>query len=462
MRSTFTPAGPNESHATDDDGVAVTVADLRTGQRKTLRAGYLIGADGAASAVRTALGVAMVGPVLQHMISVHFSADLEQFRRNRRGPVIWTHTPRGVGTIIVHHPPDDLVFQTPYFPPLQSLLDFSTPVCRRRILEAIGDRSVSVEVKSVRSWAMTAQVAATYRSGRVFLAGDAAHRFPPTGGLGLNTGIADVHNLAWKLAWVRAGHAGAALLDTYDLERRPVAVAATSDAVANFDGLLDVLAALGISRRAARHLPALAARLPGWLPRRALGAVLAGVSVLGFQRLRLASAPGVIGRRVRRRARAAIARQGPHYHSWGRDLGVCYREGAVIAERSAEPESDPQFYTPRLRAGARLPHTWILDNGHRVTTLDLLSRDQLTLLVGTAQRALWQAAAAHLPVRLRTIDDSAFWSGEANDAHADAVVVRPDGHVVALLWAAGDSWAQLRAALAAVSVPVPVAQGRTA
>nr|WP_313776647.1 FAD-dependent monooxygenase [Mycobacterium sp.] len=261
-----------------------------------------MGADGADSAVRTALGVTRVGPVLQHMISVHFSCELEPFRRNRRGPVIWTHNPRGVGTIIVQRPPDDLVFQTPHFPPVQSLLDFTARMYRHRILEAIGDRSVSVEVKSVRSWAMTAQVAATYRSGRVFLAGDAAHRFPPTGGLGLNTGIADVHNLAWKLVWVRAGRADAALLDSYEPEPQPTAVQATSDAVANFDGLLDVLAA---RRRSGR-------------------------------RLRLASAPGVIGRRVRWRVRAAIARRGPHDHSWGRDLGVCHREGAVIAERSAD------------------------------------------------------------------------------------------------------------------------------
>ena len=256
------------SHTDTADGVAVTVADTTTGSRRTILARYLIAADGAASTVRRALGITMEGPILQNVVSVLFSADLEAFRRHRRGPVMWTHTAKGLGATIVHRPPDDLVFQIPYFPPFESVEDFPAAICRRHIVDAIGDPAVRVDIKSIQTWAMTAQVATDYRAGRVFLAGDAAHRFPPTGGLGLNTGVADVHNLAWKLAWVIAGRADEALLDSYERERRPVGAAATADSVANFDGMFDVVAALGLPRRAVRMLPQAVAAIPDWVPRR--------------------------------------------------------------------------------------------------------------------------------------------------------------------------------------------------
>ena len=91
--------------------------------------------------------------------------------------------------------------------------------CRCKIRYAVGDRELAVEIHSVQSWAMTAQIASHYRKGRTFVIGDAAHRFPPTGGLGLNTGVHDAHNLAWKLAWEISGRAPIGLLDPYDTAR---------------------------------------------------------------------------------------------------------------------------------------------------------------------------------------------------------------------------------------------------
>ena len=119
-------------------------------------------------------------------------------------------------------------------------------------------RDLAVDIRSVQSWAMTAQVADRYRRGRTFLIGDAAHRFPPTGGLGLNTGVHDAHNLAWKMAWEISGRAPANLLDTYEAERRPIGIANTEHSVKNFDGLKDVYAALGLPRSGTSALQALA------------------------------------------------------------------------------------------------------------------------------------------------------------------------------------------------------------
>jgi 2-polyprenyl-6-methoxyphenol hydroxylase-like FAD-dependent oxidoreductase len=439
-------------HTDGADGVSVTITDVITGAYRKLDARYVIAADGSASTVRRALRITMDGPVLQHLISVHFSADLERFRHHRRGPVIWTHTAKGLGAFIVHRPPQDLVFQIPYFPPLESLDDFPAAVCRGHILDAVGDADVDIEIKSIQPWTMHAQVAGSFRVGRVFLAGDAAHRFPPTGGLGLNTGVADVHNLAWKLAWVVFGRAREDLLDTYEQERRPVGIAATADSVANFEGLFEVVAALGIPRRAVRLLPRAVAAIPEWLPRRPVRALIRGLTTLGYQRLRLAKSPGRVGKRMRSRAAAAIAGQGPHYRSWGRDLGVRYRCGAVIDDGLPEPSNDPQFYSPCARAGGRLPHSWVEARDRRVSTLDLVSRDELTLLVSAGGYTAWSAAAEGLSTSVALLGDGelgVFHTGIAG-ADPDALVVRPDGHVVAALHSDRDGAASLRRALAVV------------
>ena len=444
-------------HTDGADGVSVTITDVTTGACQKLAARYVLAADGSASTVRRALGVTMDGPVLQHLISVHFSADLERFRHHRRGPVIWTHTAKGLGAVIVHRPPHDLVFQIPYFPPFESLDDFPAAVCRRHVLDAVGDAEVDIEIKSIQPWTMHAQVACSYRVGRVFLAGDAAHRFPPTGGLGLNTGVADVHNLAWKLAWVVFGRASEALLDTYEQERRPVAITATADSVANFEGLFEVVAALGIPRRAIRLLPRAVAAIPEWLPRRPVRAVIRGFTTLAYQRLRLATSPGRAGQRIRGRAAAAIAGQGPHYRSWGRDLGVHYRCGAVIDDALPPPSNDPQFYSPHVRAGGRLPHSWVEARDGRMSTLDLVSHDQLTLLVSAEGHTAWSHAAEGLSMsvaRLGRGELGVFHTGIAG-ADPDALVVRPDGHVVAALHSERDGVASLRRALAAVGAPSP-------
>ena len=449
------------SHTDGADGVAVTIADTTTGSHRTIPARYVIAADGSASTVRRALGVTMDGPILQHMISVHFSADLERFPPPPPRP--GDLDPHRQGSRRHHRAPTatDLVFQIPYFPPFESLDDFPAAICRRHIVDAIGDPAVDVDIKSIQSWAMHAQVATNYRVGRVFLAGDAAHRFPPTGGLGLNTGVADVHNLAWKLAWVIAGRAGEALLDTYEQERRPVGIAATADSVANFDGMFDVVAALGLPRRAVRLLPRAVAAIPDWLPRRPVRAFIRGLTTLGYQRLRLAKSPGRIGQRIRRRAAAAIARQGPHYRSWGRDLGVRYQCGAVIGDGLPPPVSDPEFYIPSVRAGGRLPHSWLEDRDRRVSTLDLVSRDELTLLVSDANHTAWSLAAEGLPLSVALLGDAGhdvFHTGIAG-ADPDALVVRPDGHIAAVLHSDRDGAPVLRQALQVVGAIAPTHKG---
>ena len=425
-----------QDHRETSDGVEVRATGPAGNGEWVATGRYLIGADGAGSHVRRTCGLQMRGPLLQHVISVHFSADLRPYLWSRRAPVIWTFTPRGLGIIVVHSSPGDFVFQFAYFPPVQRLEHFGADDCRRRIRDAVGDRDLAVDIHSVQSWAMTAQVANRYRHGRTFLIGDAAHRFPPTGGLGLNTGVHDAHNLAWKLAWELSGRAPADLLDTYETERRPIGIANTDHSVKNFDGLMDVFAAVGLPRSGMRTLQALAgSRLMAALPPPASRRILAALMAAALQRIGLAASRGRIGARIRSVVREVIARQGGHYRTWGLDLGVHYGRGLLNDGDLSNDVVNIESYTPIVRVGGRLPHAWVQHNGARVSTLDLPARDTLTVLATSQHESSWrdaQLAVGH-PLKVIGVDLAACREPLRSLAAGQALLLRPDSHIAAVL-----------------------------
>jgi putative polyketide hydroxylase len=204
------------STAQDADGVT---AELRgPGGRRTVTARYLIAADGARSGVRRSLGIGAHGPgaLGDPIMNILFRADLRPLTRGHT--FVACETPGG--TIITIDGEKEWVLHAPYGP--GGADEFTTGHCTRMIRSAIGVPDLDVEVVSVLPWRVRAHNADRYRAGRIFLAGDAAHAIPPLGAFGMNAGIADAHNLAWKLAFVLRGHAGPGLLDSYDAERRPV------------------------------------------------------------------------------------------------------------------------------------------------------------------------------------------------------------------------------------------------
>lgn len=434
-----------QDHRETSDGVEVRATGPDGDGEWVATGRYLIGADGAGSQVRRTCGLQMRGPVLQHVISVHFSADLRPYLWSRRAPVMWTCTPRALGSIIVHSSPDEYVFQFPYFPPVQRLEDFTADNCRRRIREAVGHSDLAVGIHSVQSWAMTAQVADRYRKGRAFLIGDAAHRFPPTGGLGLNTGVHDAHNLAWKLAWEISGRAPANLLDTYEAERRPIGIANTEHSVHNFDGLMDVFAALGLPRFGMRALRALAGSRPmAALPRAASRRILAALMAVALQRIALATSRGLIGARIRRRVHEVISRQGGHYRTWGLDLGVHYESGFLDKGDVSNDPGDIEFYTPVVRVGGRLPHAWVPYNGARVSTLDLPAHDTLTILTASQHESSWrdaQTAVGH-PLTVIGVDLAACGAPLSSLAAGQALLLRPDSHIAAVIDPSSSGYAE--------------------
>lgn len=216
----------------DDEGVAAEVSDRRTGVRSSVRADFLIAADGADSPVREELGIGRDGVgVLGHQVGIMGRADLSELLDGRSFAISMVENRHVSGMVRVV---GDLMILNVEYDPDQGAVSEQFPEhrCVELVRAAAGVPELPVEFLDVQPWTMRAAVARRFAEGRVFLAGDAAHVMPPSGALGANTGVQDGWNLAWKLAFVLGGRAGSALLDTYDAERRPVAELTVDQALA--------------------------------------------------------------------------------------------------------------------------------------------------------------------------------------------------------------------------------------
>lgn len=374
----------------EDPGGVTAVLGGTDGTTRTVRAGYLVACDGPRSTVREALKVPRHGRgVLSRHVSIAFHADLRAVLKDRRYSVVHVKNPQVTG-ILVH---DDtltggtlIVGLDAASPQHEENLDaFTDERCADLVRAALGTPEAEVTVRSRFPWDMAEQIAEGFVHGRVLLAGDAAHVLPPTGGYGANTGIADAHNLAWKLALVIEGAAGTGLVDTYDAERGPVAAYTAQQA------------SLQLAVRSNAATPE--------------------------QRAELADELTVT-------------------------MGQAYRSAAVVPEPGDEPQPvprDPRVL--RGAAGTRAPYAVFDRRGRRgpLSTLDLFG-EGFVLLAGE-RGASWTAAATAAACTLAV--DVASWrvvpdgeagegtlcdpSGRWADRYAvgpeGAVLVRPDGYV---------------------------------
>src|SRR5262249_749306 len=217
----------------DRGGVTATLRKRNSAEGYAVRASYLIAADGASSRNREMLAIKMLGPgELNHNMNIHFRAELAEWVCDR--PAVGYISARGNGTLLWAHGTDRWLILRSFQPEIgEKPEDFTPERCLTLARHAVGIPGLPVELVNIAFWTRTAQVAERFRDGRGFLTGDAAHRFPPTGGFGANTGIQDAHNLSWKLAGALQGWAGQALLDTYSEERRPIAQANTDFSMKN-------------------------------------------------------------------------------------------------------------------------------------------------------------------------------------------------------------------------------------
>ena len=389
----------------DEEGVTARLEGERGG---TVRARYLLAADGPQSAVRRRLGIGLSGPgALGHLVNIHFRADLSPWVVRCPSVLYWVMGPHLHGVVHALDGADRWLLNVFTDPHGERIEEWPAERCAALVREAIGAPELDAEVLAVKPWTMVGLVADRFADGRVLLAGDCAHQFPPTGGFGMNTGIQDAGNIAWKLAGAVHGWAGPELLATYEPERRPVVRVNLDQCVLNARRIMDMLFESAPDEA-------------------------------------LLVQEGAGGDAARAAVAAEIPKQRDHFDFQGEALGTIYRSPAVIADGSEPPrvENPITDYVPSAHPGARAPHLWLEGAGDDLSTLDLA--DGRFALLGGPDSGAWRAAAeeeaarAGVPLSAHAIGPGAELAPE--DPEADflglygiesggAVLVRPDGHV---------------------------------
>jgi 2,4-dichlorophenol 6-monooxygenase len=406
--------------AQDAERVTARVRPRQGGDEFEIVARYAIGCDGAKTIVGSQGGFAYEGESgLGNAITVWIEADLARYTQHRSGALFFVCDPGS----------DDIVSIWSCIEPWN---EWSTIFVRHglepnelseewvmaRVRAAVGDDSVDVRIKHISPWEFHHVVAAQYRRGRLFIAGDAAHRHPPANGLGSNTSMQDAYNLAWKLALVVRGAAGDGLLDSYDAERQPVG--------------------RQVVDRANRSVGEMA----GWLGPIALQPHETKADALAA----LDEIFGPDGEQQREELLKGLEVMNMQFNTLGVELGQRYTSRAVADDGTPFPpyERDPELhYHPSTHPGCALPHAWLGRETHDISTLDLAAYDRFTLITGVAAGTdAWADAAAtvarEVGVEIATFpvalgaeynDVLGTWTRNREVSERGCVLVRPDRFV---------------------------------
>ncbi|KAL4747942.1 FAD binding domain-containing protein [Aspergillus terricola var. indicus] len=384
-----------------EHSLASNVKERATGHIKVIHSGYVLDCGGANSRARDVLGIPFA-PLPQyiqnevHHLSVHFNADLSHFKP---GTLWWVSSRLAEGTFICYDRSCNWVFVTYYNPKTTSPEKFTEYYCRELVDNAIGEK-VPYDILSITDWSTWPRTAGFYQSKqfpRAFVVGDAAHAFPPTGGLGVNTGIADAHNLAWKIHAVEKNWAKEAILSTYGKERRPVAVANAHQSVKNQVKLRNLKAAL-------RDPPTDTAS-DAWA-------------------------------RWKEKLDSELRANAEHFDSIGLQIGYRYGGNEVL-----ERKEPCNIYAPSNQPGCRLPHAWISFAGQRLSTLDLVDGTGFVLFLSDSWASFLATAVADsiaTPATIHTfcvgsdfvVLDDLWVSTVGLSAPGSGLLIRPDQHIL--------------------------------
>lgn len=365
-----------------EDHVIAAVTDTRTGKQSSITCRYLIGCDGARSVVREQLGIAMGGVGrLDVSVSIFFrSTELPNLHDKGWARFYRFNDEGGCWSEMVAVNGKDL-WRLTILTGLDPSAPFNPDAC---LLRAIGTH-FQYDIISIVHWERMESIAERFRQGRVFIAGDAAHQNSPTGGLGMNTGFADSFDLGWKLAAMLDGWGGPRLLESYEAERRPIAIRNAAECSRLFHD---------------------AASLPG-------NAELVAPTPEGYRaRLRYIEAlkENMTGSSVSEQIK----------------LGICYEGSPVICPDGTPPGPTSGSYIPSTRPGTRAPHAWLPDGR---STLDLFGDGFTLLRLGNdpphADPLVEAAAQRGVPLHVVTLSDPVI----AVLYERKLVLIRPDGHV---------------------------------
>jgi 2,4-dichlorophenol 6-monooxygenase len=413
------------SHVQDDAGVTTTCRDRLTGRDFTVRSKFLVGADGGNSLVAEHLGLPFEGKMgVGGSMNILFRADLSRYVAHRPSVLYWIMQPGadvggiGMGLVRMVRPWNEWLIVWGYdinqpAPVVDAAL--ATQVAR----QLVGDPTLEIELLGANTWTVNNCFATHMQKDRVFIMGDAAHRHPPSNGLGSNTSIQDGYNLAWKLAAVVKGQATPKLLESYSAERAPIArqiVTRANQSIAEFG---PIFAALGMD---------------GGMDHAKIKANMDA---------RCDATPAAEAQRAA--LRKAITFKKYEFDCHGVEMNQRYASGAVVTDGQAAhaPLADMELhYQPTTWPGARLPHVWVFDrHGAKHSTLDLTGKGQFTLITGIGGEA-WIAAAQalsaalNMPIRVVKIgprcameDHGGDWASARETGDAGCLLVRPDQHV---------------------------------
>lgn len=407
-----------------DGYVELQVRHTDTGEDETIRARYAIAADGGRLCT-SLLGVEMEGPTkLLNMVTMHVSADLSAYITDDEVLLYYFIDPHGHGTfrgaMCAMGPTDWGGDSTEWA--LHQAFAYGDPAAKDEALlmdrarDMLGLPELELDVHVVSHWEFEGVTAKAFRKGDVFIVGNAAHRHPPTGGLGLNAAVQDVHNLAWKLAAVLRGVAGDALLDTYHSERRPVDEFNVNHSLRNAGGHRRVAEALGQSAENTID--------EGW----------AAIDVW------LSDTPE--GQARRAAVAEAVASNADDYSQLNVELGFVYDQGAVIPDGTDRPEGAHPLrdYVPSTRPGHHLPHARLQTPTGHISTIQAVPVGGFALFVSETAATGWGQAAdaatqslgvhvAVVPIGQDIVDVDGSWAEVRGTSPSGAVLVRPDWHV---------------------------------